>query len=250
MRPSTVAAVLAALPGLALTAHAGIVSTTPYGYTTQYGGSFVAGSSSSGDISLTPSSLTSTVKGDVSFTLPYGTTSPGRWQSQNLAIFTVGVIPIEVTSMTYDMNYKLVLGNGDVAAPYASCYAEFYLRQAVDPLYPNPATDPILFGQGQNRWQYGNGYNVVDESFNGAPLNRVLGAGLTYYLSISIDSGISTFNGYGGYTQLSTTLEFGGPYSTGTYDGFAFTMNYHEVPAPGAATLLAAVGIAALRRRR
>lgn len=229
---------------------AGVSYAGSYGYVTQYGGSFVAGSSSSSDYSLTPSSFTANLRGDFSYVLPYATTQPGRWQLHSFTLFTVGLIPVKVADTFFDMNYKLVLGNGDSSAPYASCYAEFNMYQALDPFNPNPAVDPVLMGRGENRWQYGNGYNVVDESFTWGLLNPVLGAGLTYYLAINVDAGISTFHGYNGYTQLSTTLEFGGPATNGTYDGFDLGFYYVEVPAPGAGVLAGLAGLVAIRRRR
>lgn len=242
---STAILALAATP-----ARAGIASTQPFGYTTNYGGSFVAGSVQTGDIVLTPASLTSTVNGDISYLLPRQSSSAGRWRSHSFALFTIGLIPIEITGLDFSMNYKLVLGGGDIFTPRASCLTDFSIRQAIDPMNPDPLTDPALFGNGFARYQEGNGYNVIDETFSSFPNFSVLGAGLTYYLSIEVDVGVSSPAAYTGPFQISTTLEHGGPASVGNYDGFAFTMNYREVPAPGPAGLLGIVAVAASRRRR
>lgn len=248
VREASVAALVLAAPSAS--ALAGVTYHSTFGSTTQYGGSFVAGSSSTGDYTLTPSSLTATLRGDSSYVLPYQTNSPGRWKTNMLTLFTVGLIPVEVTSLDYSMNFKLVMGNGDAFSPRASVITDYYIQQALDPFNPNPDTDPIYFGNGRAYYQEGNGYNVVDESYPAFMNNPVLGAGLTYYLAIRIDAGISNPGAYSGVSQLSTTLEFGGTASGGTYDGFGFTMNFREVPAPGAAGLLGVIGLAGARRRR
>jgi hypothetical protein len=137
-------------------------------------------------------------------------------------------------------------GNGAVTSRLSVALS---IRQRVGQTFDNQNDPYITFDTVSRAPLAGNGFLIDTFSVNSSRAPFVLTPGLFYYFKF--EAVVESY-GSAGYIgpQVGTTLEFGGPLSAGTFQGFTCAFDYRTVPTPSCTSLLAMAGGLATRRRR
>lgn len=203
------------------------------------------------DVSYTnvAGTLMTRVTGDTTFIVPHNPQSNGSLQFRWLVVFRVDDIPVQISNLRYGISAKLVNGGGTTSIPATTLETGFGLLQAVTPETPDLPTNPEIRYYYDTQLQSGNGFVVINENVATPSEPYVLGAGLTYYLLMRPNLHIGGVQGFVG-PQVSTTLEFGGDLSSGTYDGFSLGFDWINVPSPTMASIFAVAASTSVFRRQ
>jgi hypothetical protein len=157
--------------------------------------------------------------------------------SQN---FTVGPLPVQITSLSYTANAKWVNGGGTMTDPVTSW--DVVSNIYYGPQFVNYAMQtPDLTGT-----QTGNGFTIV----NGGNSNTqpfVLANGQSYQLYFIASTDINATNLPANAQPSVFTLEAGG---ISGFNGFSATLNWRTVPEPSTLGLMLPAVLMVIRRRR
>lgn len=186
----------------------------------------------------------------------YGPTTvveSGRVITDSWITFTVGALPVEISSIGLSYSSKVGVGGGNDRNIIS-----------VNPFYDagffedNGTTGPGGgdIGVGFNA-SYFNDIPVAWNQFrefsgtDSATSPAILAANTSYYLRLRSAVNISITRVGSPQAGITVTHEFGGTLTAPAYNGFTAVVNYRTVPTPGAAALLAmgALGVATRRRR-
>jgi hypothetical protein len=185
----------------------------------------------------------------------YGPTTvveAGRVATDSWITFSVGPIPVQVTSLSLAYSSKVAVGGGND-------------RNIIS---VNPFYDASIFedngtaGPGGGDIPVGFNTSYVSDTplawnqfreFSGseaATSATILAANTSYYLRLRSLVNISISRIGSPQAGITVTHEFGGTLTQGAYSGFLAQVSYRTVPSAPTAVLLAMGGLVGMRRRR
>lgn len=237
--------VLAALP-IASVAHAQVIATPgpiPGGISNSAAGTFNVSSFDTFGLAQ-QGFLASASRTDWSWQLPRSNFTGHVLQSQYYS-FRIGMIPVQIDSLSSLVNGKWVNGGGTGATPTTSINWTTRIDEIipgvglVNVLSLSPAAPTVISG---------NGLSIINQADSMAS-TYVLASGRQYVLTIDITTEVVVSNWNDAMPSISITNEFGGPLSP-NFNGLQAQMTWHEVPAPAPLALLGLAGLIANRRNR
>lgn len=169
-----------------------------------------------------------------------GSVSQGQY-----ATFTVGPLPVQIGELRYRINGKWVNGGGNTNNPLTTVNWNVAINEYISGF--GNVTVASLSPTGAFI-QNGNGYMVLDESASKSS-GFVLAAGRQYTLAFEMLTTVQVDNWNNSTPNITVTNEFGGGWAPG-FNGAYAAFTWETVPTPGAGTLMALTGLAALRRKR
>lgn len=185
----------------------------------------------------------------------YGPTTSveaGRVITDSWITFTVGALPVEISSMSLSYSSKVAVGGGnDRNIIAANPFYEASILQDNGTAGPGGGDIPVGFGatffnETPVAWNQFREFSG-SESTTGT---RILAANTSYYLQLRSLVSINITRVGTPQAGITVTHEFGGTLTQPTYNGFTAIVNYRTVPTPGAAALLAMGGLGIATRRR
>lgn len=190
-------------------------------------------------VTSTTASATLTLKDDYSVLVP-NSTAGLILRSIAVVDLTVGTLPVEISSLRLSWNFKTANTGGGANNGMSS------LAGVTGVIKENTGAETPVLRLPSFDLRNGNGSWVEGPNSSTYSAPYVLAAGTSYFLQIIADFAILDDAATG--PQRGHTLEAGGGLSQ--YDGYAATINFRTVPAPGAAVALMFGGAALGARRR